>query len=309
MDEQAPEDSPPVPVRAGYVALIGRPNVGKSSLLNRLLEQKLSIVTPLAQTTRERVVGIDTRGDVQMIFLDTPGLVDPRYLLHRSMLQTALETIPEADVILLLLDATAPPPELDSEVASLLQHHRGILLIVINKVDATTEAQTAELRSWAEQWFDAETVPVSALTGEGMEQLREGVAELLPESPFLYPPDEISSQPVRFFVAEFIRETAFELYAQEIPYSVAVKVEEFRENATPIYIRAVVYVERASQKGILIGQRGAGIRRLGQEARSKIEVFLGAQVYLDLWVKVLPKWRKDSVMLRRLGFSVPSTEK
>ncbi len=307
------EEHPPETVgsetRAGYVALIGRPNAGKSSLLNRLLEQKLSIVTPRAQTTRERVVGIDTRDDVQMIFVDTPGLVDPSYLLHHSMLQTVRESIPDVDAVLFLVDTIAPPPALDRELLDLLRHRRQALLIALNKSDIASEEQVEAARAWATETFQAETVAVSAVTGEGIEELREKVASILPASPFLYPPDEISSQPVRFFVAEFIRETAFELFQQEIPYSVAVQVEEYRESAQPVYIRATIYVERSSQKGILVGQGGAGIRRLGQEARRKIEAFVGSQVYLDLWVKVLPKWRRDPTALRRLGFTVPPTEK
>ncbi len=302
-------ESDEVTTRAGYVALVGYPNAGKSSLMNRLVEQKLSIVTPLAQTTRERVVGIDTRDDFQMIFVDTPGLVDPQYLLHHSMLQTVRETIADVDAVVLLLDATAPPPELESELVALLQQRRRTLLVVINKIDLANAGQVERTCTWASETLEADTVEVSAVTGEGIEQLRERIAALLPPSPFLYPPDEISSQPVRFFVAEFIRETAFELFSQEIPYSVAVQVEEYRESAQPVYIRATIYVERSSQKGILVGQGGAGIRRLGQEARRKIEEFVGSQIYLDLWVKVLPKWRRDPTALRRLGFTVPSTEK
>ncbi|CAN5372838.1 GTPase Era [soil metagenome] len=306
--QQSPESSTPA-TRAGNVALIGQPNVGKSSLLNRLLEQKLSIVTPLPQTTRERVVGIDTREDVQMIFVDTPGLVDPRYLLHHSMLQTVRESIPDVDAILFLLDAAATPPLLDPKLVDLLRQRGRALLVVLNKIDIATAAQTEAARAWAHETFGVETATVSAVTGEGVEELRGKIASLLPRSPFLYPPDEISSQSVRFFVEELVRETVFELFKQEIPYSVAVKVDEYRENAEPVYIRATVYVERSSQKGILIGEGGAGIRRLGQEARRKIEEFVGAPVYLDLWIKVLPKWRRDPTALRRLGFSVPSTEK
>lgn len=301
-------ESPAMATRAGYVALIGRPNVGKSSLLNRLLEQKLSIVTPLAQTTRERVVGIDTRDGVQMVFVDTPGLVDPRYLLHHSMLQTVRETIPDVDAILLLLDASAPAPALEEDLLARLRQRRSSVLAAINKIDIATDAQVEALAGWAASEIGGESVPVSAVTGDGIEQLRQELSALLPASPYLYPPDEISSQPVRFFVAEFIRETAFELYKQEIPYSVAVQVEEFREISTPVYIRATIFVERSSQKGILVGQGGAGIRELGKQARHKIEEFVGAPVYLDLWVKVLPRWRKDATALRRLGFTVPSTE-
>lgn len=305
------DQTPTIPAgttRAGYVALVGYPNAGKSSLLNQLLDQKLSIVTSAAQTTRERVLGIDTRDDVQIVFVDTPGLVDPKYLLHRSMLHTVLETIPDVDVVVLLLDATAPVPEFSPEVLELLGQKRSGLVVVINKVDVGPAERVAALRAWAREQFTADSVEVSARTGRGVERLRSRIAGLLPESPFFYPPDEISSQPVRFFVAELIRETVFEQYSEEIPYSTTAKVDEFRENDQPIYVRATVFVERPSQKSILIGRGGAAIKRLGQAARHKIEEFVGAPVYLDLWVKVLPRWRKDPVSLARLGFQLPNEE-
>lgn len=290
--------------RAGYVALVGFPNVGKSSLMNRFLDQKLSIVTPFAQTTRERVLGIDTRDGVQMIFLDTPGLVNPRYLLHEAMMQAATDVIGEADVLLLLADASAPPPELSDEVQSLIRGHRR-LLVVSNKSDAGKPDQVRRLAEWSLQHFGAEPIPVSAKTGAGVHQLRSEITQRLPESPFLYPDDDISSQSVRFFVSEFIRETVFEQYEKEIPYSVAVRVDEYREGEIPVYVRATVFVERPTQKGILVGKGGAAIKRLGSTSRQKIEEFVGVPVYLDLWIKVLPRWRKDALSLQRLGFKVP----
>lgn len=296
------------PTRAGYVALVGMPNAGKSSLMNQMVEQKLSIVTPFAQTTRERVLGIDTRDGVQMVFLDTPGLVDPRYLLHRAMLHIALEVIGEADVVLLLVDAAGELPELGDEVRALLARHRS-LLVVSNKRDIASKEKRERVRRWAGEGFPgAPLFEVSAETGDGVGRLREAVTERLPESPFLYPEDDVSSQSVRFFVSELVRETVFELYEKEIPYSVAVRVEEFRESATPIFVRAVIFVERPTQKAILIGAGGSAIKRLGSAAREKIEDFVGAPVYLDLWVKVLPRWRKDALSLQRLGFKVPDPE-
>lgn len=306
-DDSTPGRAEDAATRAGYVALVGLPNAGKSSLMNRLIDQKLSIVTPLAQTTRERVMGIDTRDGVQMVFLDTPGLVDPRYLLHRSMLHIALEGLREADVVLLLVDASAEIPQFHPEVLERLSAHPR-LIVVSNKRDLASVERMREARRWAEEHFGTEPVEVSAVTGDGVEALRTQVADLLPESPYLYPEDDASSQSVRFFVAELVRETVFEQYEKEIPYSVAVKVDEFRENAEPIYIRATVFVERPTQKAILIGKAGAAIRQLGTAARVKIEDFVGASVYLDLWVKVLPKWRKDALSLQRLGFPVPDPE-
>jgi GTP-binding protein Era len=294
--------------KAGTVALVGFPNVGKSSLMNRLVEQKLSIVTPLAQTTRERVLGIDTRGGVQMVFIDTPGLVDPRYLLHRAMMHEATEVIGDADVVVLLVDASRGAPVFREDVLELVRRANE-RIVVSNKIDIASDADRAAVRSWASEALGAEAAEVSAETGEGAEALRARIAELLPESPFLYPEEDVSSQPVRFFVAELVRETIFEQYEKEVPYSVAVKVEEFRESAQPVYIRAVVFVERPTQKAILIGSGGTAIKRLGQAARRKVEEFVGAPVYLDLWVKVLPKWRKSPLELQRLGFTLPEEQR
>jgi len=291
--------------RAGMVAIVGLPNVGKSSLLNRLLETKLSIVTAAAQTTRERVVGIDTRDGVQMIFLDTPGIVDPAYLLHHAMIGIIEGTIADSDVVVLLLDGTRSPPEFSPEIFELLRRHRRKLLIAVNKSEASSEILLRTLEEWGRATFEGDSVRLSAVTGLGIDLLRNHIAERLPVSPFLYPEDDVSTQSMRFFVAELIRETVFELFGEEIPYSVAARVEEFRETEDPIFIRVDVFVERASQKGILIGHRGEAIRRLGSAARPKIEALVGGRVYLDLWIKVLPKWRKDPNELRRFGFTVP----
>lgn len=311
-DEASGDTDLPAPVhtRAGHVALVGYPNAGKSSLMNRLVEQKLSIVTPLAQTTRERVLGIDSRGGVQMVFVDTPGLVEPRYLLHRSMLHLATEVISDADVVLLLVDAAAQQgvPEFSPDVLELLGRAR-TLFVVANKVDAAPPARVRTVEEWARERFPhADFAEVSAVTGAGVNALRARIAERLPLSPFLYPEEDVSSQPVRFFVSELVRESAFELFEKEVPYSVAVKVDEFRESEVPVYIRATVYVERQSQKAIVIGSGGQAIRSLGASARQKIEEFVGAPVYLDLWVKVLPRWRKDPLSLQRFGFPIPHPE-
>jgi GTPase len=295
-----------VTTRAGYVALVGYPNVGKSSLMNRLLDQKLSIVTPLAQTTRERVLGIETRDDVQMVFVDTPGLVDPRYLLHRAMLHSATQVLSDADVVVLIADGSKIEHTLPADLTGLLQRARK-LMVIANKDDIATPESRAAVRAWAQRDFAQEPAFVSASTGTGVEALRARMAEALPVGPFLYPEDDISAQPVRFFVAELVRETIFERYAKEVPFSVAVRVEEYREAETPVFIRAVIFVERDSQKAILIGAAGAAIKQLGREARAKIEDFVGTQVYLDLWVKVLPRWRRDPISLKRLGYDLPNT--
>jgi GTPase len=305
MTPEITEEGQAAGTRAGYVALLGFPNAGKSSLLNRLLEQKLSIVTPLPQTTRERVVGIDTRDGVQVVFLDTPGLVDPKYLLQSSMLQAALDAIRDADVVLLLVNPLERLPDAEAEPFRSLARAGDRVILVVNKIDAASAERVRAATEWGREAGFQRIVEISAVEGTGIDALRDRIRDLLPVSPFLYPPDEISAQPVRFFTAEFVRESIFELYRDEIPYSVAVKVEEFREERSPVYVRAVIFVERASQKGILIGAKGAGIRDLGKLAREKIEAFIGDRIYLDLWVKVLPKWRKDERSLRNLGYSLP----
>ena len=283
--------------RAGIVTVVGKPNAGKSTLLNRIIGEKLAIVSEKPQSTRDRVVGIRTTDDVQMVVLDTPGLLNPRYELHRAMRTTALRALADADVIVYLADATERVPVGLAEAADLEAPPCAPVVTVLNKVDAIRPAERAELR---EALPDARFV--SALTGEGVDELLVQLEAALPEGPFLYPEDEISTAPVRFFVAELVRETALEQLDEELPYSVACEVEEFREGQTPLYIRTVLYVERESQKRILIGAGGQRIREIGRIARSKVEKFVGANVYLDLWVKVLPNWRKSDRALRRFGY-------
>jgi GTP-binding protein Era len=289
--------------RAGIVTVAGKPNVGKSTLLNRIVGEKLSIVSPKPQSTRDRIVGIRTEGDVQIVLFDTPGLLNPKYALQRAMRVAAREALADADVIIYLADATeGSPPPLDI-AAELPRPPAAPVLLALNKADLLRPDERARL---AAQHPDAHFI--SALSGEGVSSLLDAAAALLPESPFLYPEDEISTQSVRFFVAELIRETALEQLEDEVPYSVACEVEEYREDRSPLYIRAVIHVERESQKRILIGAGGSRIREIGRAARGKIERFVGAPVYLDLWVKVLPNWRKSSQALRRFGYRLPQEE-
>jgi GTPase len=292
--------------RAGHVALVGRPNAGKSTLLNALVGEKLSIVTPKAQTTRESVTGLLTKDGVQAIFVDTPGLLEPRYTLQRAMHETALEVLRDADLAVLLLDATRPdelPPE---AVVAELRGKGAAMLLVVNKIDAAEEGAVERLAAWAEDRLGREPHRVSATVGTGVQELWEGIAARLPESPFLYPEDDLAVQPVRFFVAELIRETIFEMYDQEVPYSSIARVEEYHEATDPVRIRATVYVGRESQKPIIVGRGGAGIRELGTRSRAKIEAFLGHRVHLDLWIKVLPNWRARIDTLKYLGYRLPS---
>jgi GTPase len=295
--------------RAGLVALVGRPNVGKSSLMNALLGEKLSIVTPREQTTRERVLGILTEGGVQAVFVDTPGLLEPRYLLQESMLGEALAAVSDADVVLLLLDATRDDdPVAGDEILRRLRSVRDRLHVAVNKADVATAKQVARSSEWSRRELGVEPMVISAVTGAGLDELRERLESLLPSSPFLYPEEDLAAQSVRFFVEELIRETIFEEYAQEIPYATVVRVDEYREGEDPVYIRAQVFVERESQKGILIGKGGEAIKRLGSISREKIEAFTGQRVYLDLWVKPLAGWRKKASSLRRLGYRITDAD-
>ncbi len=289
---------------AGMVAVVGKPNAGKSTLLNRIVGQKLSITSPKPQSTRTRVVGIHSANGAQMILTDTPGLLEPRYALQKAMRRTALEVLHEADVILYLADASEGAPTPLLEAAAIERPPRAPVVTVLNKIDMIPPSRRDQLDISCP---DARRI--SARTGEGVAQLIDEIASRLPESPFLFPEEEIGTQSLRFFVSELVRETALEQLDEEVPYSVACEVEEFREASRPVYIRAVIYVERESQKGILIGDGGARIRDMGRSARLKIEKLLDAPVYLDLWVKVLANWRRNARSLERFGFTLPQDDR
>jgi GTPase len=294
----------PSSTRAGHVALVGRPNVGKSTLLNAFVGEKLSIVTPRAQTTREQVLGILSTETAQIVFIDTPGLLEPKYRLQQSMLESAMAAVGDADVVLLLLDAGRPEELPPAEVMARLRDRRDRLICAINKVDVATSGAVEVLEEWSSRELGVQGIACSAESGEGVSELMEAIVQRLPDSPFLYPADDLAVQPVRFFVEEMIRETIFEQYDQEVPYATVVRIEEFRENQHPVYIRATLFVERESQKPIIVGKGGEAIRALGQAARNKVERFLETDVYLDLWVKPLPGWRNKSSALKFLGFRV-----
>ena len=273
--------------------------------MNRLIGQKLSIVTAKAQTTWQRVTGIHTTDRVQAVFLDTPGLLLAKDLFQQSMLDEALEAVREGDVILLLLDATHPLHEAEKkairEALSLSTSH---LMVVINKIDQATPEEVSTISQWAKAELQGDPVGVSALHGDGVDALWSEIEKALPEGPFLYPADDIAAAPVRFFVGEFIRETVFEQFREEVPYSVFAAVDEFCEDQDPVYIKVNLFVERNSQKGILVGDRGTAIRELGRSSRKKIEEFIGRRVYLELRVKLRPKWRRRKKDLGRFGFRV-----
>lgn len=289
--------------RAGFCALAGRPNVGKTTLLNRLVGVELGAVTPKAQTTRLQLRGICTEADAQVVFVDAPGLLEARNPLQRGMLAEAKEALSGADVRVMVVDAGRPATLEATEEA--VDPQGQDVLLCLNKVDTV---QPGPLEEWLEELRERWRVVLTtvATEGKGVETLRQAVIERLPPSPPLYPEDQIATAPLRFFAAEFVREACFRQLAEEVPYSVAVEVQEFREDENPLYISALIHVERPSQKGIVIGQGGRRIRSIGTEARGRIEAFLERDVYLDLWVKVLPKWKKKAGELERLGYRVPN---
>lgn len=291
--------------RAGFVALVGKPNVGKSTLMNALLQHRLSIVTPRPQTTRQRVLGILTKDDCQVLFLDTPGLLEPGYRLQEYMLQSAVHTLHDSDAAVAIVDATRFERDLDDRVADFLEQSRGPVILAINKIDRIPRTALLPMIDRAAGRFPfAEIVPVSALKGDGLEPLLSAVIRVLPAGPALYPADMLTDQPERFFVGEIIREHLFLALREELPYASAVIVEDFtdRSNGTA-FIQAGIIIERTSQKGIIIGKNGRMLKHIGSAARKAIVEFLDRPVYLDLRVKVRPSWRKKEQELRRLDYT------
>jgi GTP-binding protein Era len=285
--------------RCGIVTIAGKPNAGKSTLLNRMVGEHLAITSPKPQSTRARIVGILSDANAQLVLFDTPGLLDPDDKLRTAMRATAVRAIRDADVIVHLADARdGVPVSLWTAAKWETAVPRTPVVVALNKVDTLSASAQHALRAKC-----PEAIQLSARSGEGIGDLLGRLRSTVPEGPFLYPADDVSTQHLRFFVAELVRETALEELDDEIPHAVACVVEEFREAKAPVYIRTVLYVERDSQKRIVIGAGGERIREIGRRARAKIEPLVGERVYLDLWVKVLPNWRRDAAALRRLGIS------
>ena len=290
--------------RAGICAIIGLPNVGKSTLLNELTGERLSIVTSKAQTTRQRLLGIYSDDRHQAVFVDTPGLLEPRYALHESMQVEVARARADADVLLYVIDLGWGT---SVERASVFEPPPGVpSILCLNKADRIAADRVASIEAALAQrsiWHSG--IVTEATTPKGVDELRQAILGLLPQSPPLYPVDDIATAPVRFFAAELIRETCFELLSDEIPYATAIEIDAFREDDDPVYIAALVFVERESQKGIVIGRGGSMIKNIGREARRKIEAFLERPVYLDLRVKVMPNWRRRPGTLKLLGYDLP----
>ncbi len=301
---RAESDVGPRGFKAGYVAILGRPNVGKSTLMNALLGQKLSIVTPKPQTTRHRILGILTGEGYQIVFFDTPGLLDPHYKLQEVMMKSAERAAEDADVVLFMIEALPESHELDFQLLERLRVETKPAVLAINKIDLVAKDQLLPLIDECHRRYNfREIVPISALKQDGTEILRDVLVKYLPEGEPLYPEDMITDHPERFFVAEIIREKIFQKYGEEIPYSTTVVIDEFKERpGAKDYIRASIYVEKPNQRKILIGKGGEALKRIGRLAREEIELFLGRPVYLELWVGVKEKWRQREPLIRQFGY-------
>ncbi|HOS98259.1 MAG TPA: GTPase Era [Deltaproteobacteria bacterium] len=287
---------------SGYVSIVGRPNVGKSTFLNRVLETKLSITTPKPQTTRDRILGIWNAPDAQVVFLDTPGIHDSEKALNRYMLDKAVSSIQDADLVLVMTDPSDTMEHL-GEVVGLVAQASKDAILVLNKADLMSEeACETKLAGLLTLYRFVHACAVSSTLGTGIDALLGRIKALLPEGPRYFPDDMITDAPVRFLCQEIIREKVFTLTRREIPYSVAVQIEEFREESEPVRISAVIHVERSSQKAIVIGSKGRMLRQIGTEARLEIERLIGCRVFLTLFVRVTRDWSKDVKGLKGVGY-------
>ena len=294
--------------KSGFIAILGAPNVGKSTLLNALLGQKISIVSSRPQTTRNRILGVKHVTGGQFIFLDTPGILEPKGLLNKSLNQISLKSLAEVDLICLLIDPFSARPSIPEHLRSRLAKTKIPLFLVINKIDLIEKKNLLPLMAQASNLLPfKEIIPVSALTGEGLEVLERSLFQILPEGPPFFPEDMVTDLSEKFLVGEIIREKIFRLTSQEVPYGVAVTVESFkpREHKPIIDIQATIHVERESQKGILIGKQGKMLKTIAQQARLEMEALLGTKVFLELWVRVEKDWSKEPKFLRKFGYEEP----
>ena len=296
--------NPTTPHKAGFVNIVGNPNVGKSTLMNRLVGERMSIITPKAQTTRHRITGIVNTPEYQIVFSDTPGVLKPRYKMQEAMLNFSEGALTDADILLYVTDVVEDP-EKNAEFLAKVAKEKVPVLLVINKIDLL-QGDGGELvhivNDWQNRLPNAEIFPISATENFNVENLLKRIVELLPESPAYFGKDALTDKPARFFVTEIIREKILENYDKEVPYSTEVIVEKFEEKEKSIHIMAVIYVERDSQKGILIGKQGSMLKKVGMAARKDIEAFFGKSVYLELFVKVEPNWRNRENKLKAFGY-------
>ncbi|MDD5613451.1 MAG: GTPase Era [Candidatus Omnitrophica bacterium] len=291
--------------RSGFVAVVGKPNVGKSTLINKLIGEKISIVSSTPKTTRDRISAILTKGSNQVIFIDTPGIHQSKYLLDKYMLKSAQASFDGADIIIVMIDASSGIENEDERVIDLAEKFDSYKILALNKVDRVVKQNLLPLLDQISKRYKFEEyIPISATKGTNTDRLLDIIMQNIPESEFYYPEDQLSDKPMRFHVAEIIREKILASTYQELPFSVAVLVEEFRESSPNkiCLIKASIYVERDGQKAIVIGKGAGMLKKIGTEARIEIEDFLDKKVFLDLKVRVSEKWRKDSLFLRRLGY-------
>ena len=288
--------------KSGFVNIVGNPNVGKSTLMNRLVGERISIITSKAQTTRHRIMGIVNTEDMQIVYSDTPGVLQPNYKLQESMLNFSESALDDADVLLYVTDVVETIDKNESFLQEVKKENCPVLLL-INKIDLTDQAKLEALvQEWKEILPSAEIIPVSALTNFNINYVKHRVEELMPESPPYFEKDALTDKPARFFVTEIIREKILLYYQKEIPYAVEVVVELFKEDAEMIHIKSVIICERESQKGILIGHRGQALKKVGAMARKDIERFFEKKVFLEMFVKVEKDWRNRDNMLRKFGY-------
>ncbi|WP_026452510.1 GTPase Era [Aequorivita capsosiphonis] len=289
--------------KAGFVNIIGNPNVGKSTLMNAFVGERLSIITSKAQTTRHRILGIVNGDDFQVLLSDTPGIIKPAYQLQESMMDFVKSAFEDADILLYLVELGEKELK-DEAFFNKITNAKIPVLLLINKIDIGNEELLSEaLQLWQEKVPNAEIFAISALKNFGVPEVFNRIIELLPESPAFYPKDQLTDKPERFFVNEAIREKILIHYKKEIPYSVEIDTEEFFEDENIIRIRSVIMVERETQKGIIIGHKGSALKRVGTEARKDLEKFFGKQIHLELYVKVNKNWRSDERQLRRFGYN------
>lgn len=290
--------------KSGFVAIIGRPNVGKSTFMNKVLGQKVAIMSDKAQTTRNKVQGVLTTEQSQIIFIDTPGIHKPKHVLGDYMMKIAKNTLREVDAILFMVNAEESLGRGDEFIIELLKSNRTPIFLVLNKIDKIHPDQLIkEIEKYKDLLPFAEVVPISALQGNNVDRLVEVIEGYMPEGPMYYPKDQISDHPEEFIVAELIREKALHLTSQEIPHAIGVQVEKMtRVSEDKVDIEATIYIERDSQKGIIIGKKGSMLKQIGQNARKDIEMLLGSKVYLELWVKVQKDWRNKPNFIRQIGY-------
>lgn len=288
--------------QAGFVNIIGKPNVGKSTLMNILVGTPVSIISPKSQTTRHRILGLSNTDDYQIVFSDTPGMLKPQYELHKSMMSFVNLSLEDADIILFVTDLFETDADIEPIITRI--NKSGIpVLLVINKIDLAKEGQLDKVTEyWTSRIEAATVIPISALEKFNTERIMQEILDRLPVHPPFYDKEELTDRPERFFASEIIREKIFKNYKKEIPYSTEVVMEDFKEDTDIIRMRATIFVERNSQKGILIGEKGKMLKKVGIEARQDLEVFFGKKVHLETFVKVEPDWRKNKLKLRKFGY-------